>query len=540
MTHTVIYKISRLIVVAGVVMFIGAGTVFAHTNSQDSISLRLTNTPSATELGVPNPTFWNFLRIRVARAFTTSVNKKINLTDDLTTIRLIVAQSDPTNKLTEALKDFDNEKNQITTIKQKKPNLITKATKQNLAKSAVLQTLLLDTINDDNPSDTIVGQRDATISEAIGSLHELDKQAVNEVIDDVNALIDDSEDLPENEVAKKLALTEDLNDHENELESQTNEVDDNDDFDQAIAEQENEIEDDMALLPEDVLQKVSDIIAVSLQRHLIILEGVLAKVPESAKPALQKAIDEATKRMVEKLQEKDDLVEKMFEGVMVSNEVQSKIIERIKKEAEKENKSVEKALEKFKKQEEKQTEENKKQEEKRAEQQKKATEKATEKSKKDQERQAEKAKKAQERNSENSESESNSNNDSNTSTEPSQPGSSISGSSDSGNTGSGSIDSNSRSSNSGSTTEVEKQEIEIKAKDMAFDKTSYTVKKNAQITVKFKNEDNVAHSLVLNDYGLSTATTSKDGETTLVFTATKNTSFHCGIHSSMTGTITVL
>lgn len=521
-------KILGVVVIVGVIVLVQAGSVNAHETGQNTNVLGLSTPPTAAQLGVPKPNFWNFLRLRIARTLTTSVNKKIELTGDLTSMRLLVAQNDPAHKLSDALKDFENEKNQIATIKLKKPGLVSDSTKKNLAKSSVMQTILLDTINNNNPSDAIAGQRDATIADATEDLSELDKQEVNEVIDDIDALIEDNEDLPENEVEKKMALTEDLNDHENELEAKTNEVDNNDNFDQALADQEIKVEKDISALPADTLQRVSDTIATRFQRHLVILEGILAAVPDSAKPVLQKVIDDATNRMVEKLQKQDDLVEKMFEGTKVSSEIENKVIERLKKEAEKEQKSIDKALEKFNKQVEKQGEENNKQVEKKIEKQKKETEKASEKSKKEQEKQSEKTIKGQEKKKEdtNKESQSQSSGDGSSSSSPSsessQPNSGSSG-----------------SNNSGSSTEVEKQEIEIKAKDMTFDKINYTVKKDAQITVKFKNEDSIVHSLALNDYGLSTNAISKDGETTLTFTATKNTSFHCGIHPSMTGTITV-
>ncbi len=477
--------------------------VNAQEINQSLSDLKLSISPTALQLEVPKPNFWNYFRIKVSRSLTFSINKKIELTNKLSSMRLLAIQQNPENKLDSELKNFEKEKNQIYKLKQKYFDKIADSTKNDLAKTEILQMFLLNSLNSNNPSDILIKNRDAIFVDAVKNLHDIDKSEVSETINAVDRVIEENENSPEDKISKKLELTNELNNSENSLEEATNEIDDNDDFDQAILESDDSVENEISKLPEETFQKVVDLISVNLQRNLIILESVLNKVPENAKPALQKVIDSATKRMVERLQNEDDLIEKMFNGTKVSDEIQNKIIERIKHEAEKQNKSIEKAIEKFDKQEEKQTEENKKQIEKKSEETKKSKENKSEGSRKTTEIQS-------------------SDSNSNLSTDTS-----------------GSDDNSDSIESSSTTTKVEKQEIEIKAKDMAFEKTSYTLKKNAQVTIKFENDDSAPHSLVLNDYGLSTAVIAKDSKATLTFVAVNNTTFHCGVHSSMTGTIIV-
>jgi len=128
---------------------------------------------------------------------------------------LLIAKIEPT-KIDEVLKDFENEKNQIAQLEQKKADLITNETRAHLAKNAILQVILIDSISATNPSDNLTEQRDATIDDSLDNFDELDKEEISKTIVEIDDVIEENEDLVENEAEAKLELNEELNEHENE------------------------------------------------------------------------------------------------------------------------------------------------------------------------------------------------------------------------------------------------------------------------------------------------------------------------------------
>jgi cytochrome c oxidase subunit 2 len=82
--------------------------------------------------------------------------------------------------------------------------------------------------------------------------------------------------------------------------------------------------------------------------------------------------------------------------------------------------------------------------------------------------------------------------------------------------------------------------VTITAKNFAFEPTQVDVPAGAEVEVTFVNKDDTAHTFTALDFGVDVR--AEGGETvTATGTAPDSgfTTFHCSIHSSMMGTITV-
>lgn len=79
--------------------------------------------------------------------------------------------------------------------------------------------------------------------------------------------------------------------------------------------------------------------------------------------------------------------------------------------------------------------------------------------------------------------------------------------------------------------------VAVSIKDLAFNPSAITAKVGDVIA--FTNDDSASHTATLDQGDCGTETLSNGASEGLTFTAAGTYPFHCAIHSSMTGTITV-
>lgn len=102
----------------------------------------------------------------------------------------------------------------------------------------------------------------------------------------------------------------------------------------------------------------------------------------------------------------------------------------------------------------------------------------------------------------------------------------------------------SQSSASNGTAAIQTTDQTVAIQDMAFSPSSLTIKKGVKAT--WTNKDSVTHSVVAdssnNNDGLPTTDNFLDNGQSYshTFTTAGTFSYHCGVHPSMTGTITVV
>lgn len=80
-------------------------------------------------------------------------------------------------------------------------------------------------------------------------------------------------------------------------------------------------------------------------------------------------------------------------------------------------------------------------------------------------------------------------------------------------------------------------EADVKISGFAFSPTPLEIK--AGTTVTWKNEDSVPHTIVADDGSFSSNTLNQGDSFSFTFEKTGSFSYHCSIHTSMKGTITV-
>jgi plastocyanin len=79
--------------------------------------------------------------------------------------------------------------------------------------------------------------------------------------------------------------------------------------------------------------------------------------------------------------------------------------------------------------------------------------------------------------------------------------------------------------------------VAVSIKDLAFNPSAITAKVGDVIA--FTNDDSASHTATLDEGDCGTETLSNGASGGLTFSAAGTYPFHCAIHSSMTGTITV-
>lgn len=489
------------------------------TTPIDLHSLAPTNQLTAEDLNVPNPGLLTFAWIRIERALSFSIINKIKLTDKLTSMRLLVAQNDMTNNnkagANQAINDFENEKTQINKLLDK----IDKTNNINVlvAKDSLKQIAVLDTLK--QSSDIVAtGLPNSIAKKAVDELNDMDVPTIKNVIKDVNQTIASKETDITKKVEQELELDENLNDVETEIEKTHGTIINSNNFKTALNDHQNEVEDAIAQTDPATIAQISNVLTQKLDKHLIVLQELLAKVPDAAKNDLQNAIDNSIKTLARKLAQDKGTLNSLFEGEQVSSEVKDKIINQLKEESGSNQPAVEQAIEQLKKVDEAQKEAD----QKAVEQAKEAAQKQQEQSNHQQEQNQEQQKNQEEKAKNNQSNDNSHGEDSNSNPAPTA------------------TPAQSNTSSSNDSTEVKKEDITIEIESMMFKDLSYSVPNGAQVTVKFKNSDDVSHSLVLDNYGLNTAAIGKDQEASLTFTATKNTTFSCGVHPSIPkGTINI-
>jgi plastocyanin len=80
-------------------------------------------------------------------------------------------------------------------------------------------------------------------------------------------------------------------------------------------------------------------------------------------------------------------------------------------------------------------------------------------------------------------------------------------------------------------------EAEVKISGFAFNPTPLEIK--AGTTVTWKNEDSASHTVVADDGSFSSNTINQGESFSFTFDKAGSFPYHCGIHTSMKGTITV-
>lgn len=81
-------------------------------------------------------------------------------------------------------------------------------------------------------------------------------------------------------------------------------------------------------------------------------------------------------------------------------------------------------------------------------------------------------------------------------------------------------------------------EAEIEIENFAYTPKTITIK--AGTTVKWSNKDDSQHKVVADDGSWSSSSLSKGDSFSFTFTQAGTFTYHCGFHSSMTGTVVVV
>jgi hypothetical protein len=285
----------------------------------------------------------------------------------------------------------------------------------------------------------------------------------------------------EAKLAKKLALAAKLDDETDDEELETE-----------LEQEEDGVIDDAAELDETTTDDlIAELDEIEPGRRAAVLTKLLAKVPDKAKLSIENAIDQLVKSELSSTSGGEAALKEFVDSHSDSTEVQDKVIDRLKEHADEKTK---KKVEAVKKQVEQEREVTKKANEATEESEKKAVEQQSDQG-----------------NDTKDDASSDSTRGSSSSAEP--------------------------SSSTPTTTEVVKETIEIKADEEGkFDKTSLSVKRGAQLTVKFKNESYTSRTLSLSN---GKSVTVGRGETTIAAFSFDDTLTFTVTGVSGSGTISV-
>ncbi len=355
---------SFVITLIGIVFsFSVAFAQVATPTTQSGATLATTQEITASDLSVPDPSYWQISKRKIMRFFTFSQIKKARISLELANLALLQAR--------EAAKAGDQTR--VTT-------LIDSYNEQISASSASLDQITSQFMNISNPDvQNILSQientrllevslLDSLNLKATGKLNDKITQVRSEALKDLTEILT-KENLSPDELTKKInEISKKLEDKElkankkfirkmdvlNDLSKKS----DDQELDDVIIEIEKDELDDVSKEPEDVLDEVTD--EASKRNDLVTLQELLTRVPDVAKPAIQAKIDREVAKLSVKMKDNPNALEQAIKKDEKNIEAKKQLLEKIKTENEKADESVKKEIEKkseeLKKAQEKETE----------------------------------------------------------------------------------------------------------------------------------------------------------------------------------------
>lgn len=302
-----------------------ATTITTTTNS-DQQTGNLVTSVSITEadLGVPKPTRWEFIKRRIARAFTFSQVKKLRLDNERAKLLLVQArvelQQGNTQKASELIDHYNKEMTKVVTEaatlagqvstqdNQPAQKLISQITEQKVLEASVLDSLSLKATGEFNRK-----MQDAKLKALRDLVKILDKEnlspeELHEKFDKISEKLEKKTTKAEEKFAKRLTLKE-------KLEEAGEDVPHNDDIDEALEEQEDETLDEIAKNHKENLGKIVREIEGNVNKHVLVLDELLKRLPDEARPAVQDAIERSQERLTDTLKKVKENQQKIEERI---------------------------------------------------------------------------------------------------------------------------------------------------------------------------------------------------------------------------------
>ena len=342
----------RYVLIATLSLFFSFSVAFAQTTStatESTAALATTQEITASDLSIPNPSFWEISKRKLTRFFTFSEIKKAKLSLELANLTLLQAK--------EAMQTGDQEKaaalidsynqqiiltsdslNQITNQFQDISNPDLQSILSKIENTRLLEVSMLDSMNL-----KATGELNKTItkvrSEALKDLTEiltkenLSQDELTKKINEISKKLESKELKAEEKYIKRMDILDDLDEESSDIE-----------LDDAIAEVKDDELDEISKESDDVITKVTD--KISKRKDLIVLQELLTRVPDSAKPAIQAKIDKEIADLTEKLKDDPKALEEVIKNDENNIEAKKNVMEEIKKDNETAAENVKKEIEK--------------------------------------------------------------------------------------------------------------------------------------------------------------------------------------------------
>ncbi len=458
------------------------------------------STEATTTVGFDTSDFSHTTRsivlTKLRRFFTLSESKDAELTDAIANTLLLKAMEQQAagqaDQATGTLAKYQRESELLTTLVETiQSNTAHEGTQAFLAEFATdravqlaaIEATLATNSGTNDLAGKLIAEQSKTLRDIVSVLEkEVDPVQRDEKLAKVFEHYAKKQAKLEAKLAKKLSLAARLDDETDDDELETD-----------LEQEEDEALDEADELDEDGADELLDELdELEPSRRAAVLTKLLAKVPDAARGSIEHAIDQLVKSELQLANGSEAALKAFVESHSGSKAIQDKVIDRLKEHADEPTKKRVEAVKQA------------------VEQERETAKKDDEKTKEDEQRSAERAKEAEQQ-AVDQEKEVQ---DRSSTTPPS-----------------------SSTSPSAATTEVEKEMIELKVdEDGSFDQTSYSVKRGALLTVKFKNESPTTRTLTLSNG--KTASVGK-GETSIAafnFDAALTFSVS-GVYGS--GTITV-
>lgn len=551
----------------------GSGLVLAQTTTSSSTSsTQSTTINTATgadqppgnlvtavpiteeDLGVPKPTRWEFIKRRIARAFTFSQVKKLRLDNERAKLLLVQAritlQQGNTDNATQLVEQYNRTMSQVVqetsalsgqavTQNPQAEALISQITEQKILEASVLDALSLKATGQFNRKVTDAKLKALKDLAKLLEKENLPPEKLEEKLTKISEKLERNTTKAAEKYAKRLQVIEELD-----------KISEDPELEKAIEQKEDETLNEIAKKHKDNLGAIVKEIEGNVAKHIAVLEKLLQRVPDEAKPAVQEAVNRSQERLVKQLEKIKDnqreIEEKIDEAVGEVKEhkaeTEKKAIEARQKAEEAQKKALERLKERAKENGKLQQEIDKRT--KKIEEEMK--ERATELDKKEQEEEQHKDTTIPTSGTPSSStggtttSPTTGGSTSNGGTTTSTPTSSSSSGSSSGSSGSG-------SSGSTETIQPEPKTYEVKYKDGRFDTSDLPSGGIvANDSIKFKNNDDETIDIRSNPHpihtsftGLNLGTLTKGQEKTVKFTSAGTYGFHNHLIPSITGSVTV-
>lgn len=342
----------RCVIIAALSLIFSFSVVFAQTAStatESTAALATTQEITASDLSVPNPSFWEISKRKLTRFFTFSEIKKAKLSLELANLTLLQAKkamqtgdqekaaalidsynqqiiltSDSLNQITNQFQDISNPELQ---------NILSKIENTRLLEVSLLDSMNLKATGELNKTMTKVRSEALKDLTEILTKENLSQDELTKKINEISKKLESKELKAEEKYIKRMDILNDLDEESSDLE-----------LDDAIAEVKDDELDEISKESNDVITKVTD--KISKRKDLIVLQELLTRVPDSAKPAIQAKIDKEMADLTEKLKGDPKALEEVIKNDENNIEAKKKVMEEIKKDNETADENVKKEIEK--------------------------------------------------------------------------------------------------------------------------------------------------------------------------------------------------